>query len=80
MDGQVLGRGEFNDDSDIWGFRNLVDELGGLLVFKEGAQPVFERPIVDLAVALDYVRGFQDHDPLGVVWGLVRGTVLAHGV
>ena len=79
-DGEFLGRWEFNDDIDIWGFCNFVDEVRGLLVFKEGTQPVFEGPVIDLTVILDYVGRFQDHDPLGVVWVLVGGSTLTHGV
>ena len=80
MDGQFLGRREFDDDIYIRGFCDFVDEARGSLVVKEGTQPVFEGFVIDLAVGLDYVGGFQDHDPLGVVWVLVRGAALAHGV
>jgi len=79
-EGQVIWRGEFDDDSYIRLPFDLIDELGPSLITEEGAQPVFERGIVDLTIGLDYVRGSEDHDELGVVGWLVGWASLAHGV
>jgi len=76
-DGQLLGRGQFDDDY-IWDVRDFKDERCCSLIPKEGAEPVFEGLIVVLAVVLDCVRGTQDHDPLGISRGFVRRAFFAH--
>lgn len=79
-EGQLLWRGELNDDGYLWFPFDLVDEFRNSLIIEDGAQPVFEGRVIDLAVVLNYMGGCQDHDPLGIVWGLVWWTSLAHGV
>jgi len=78
--GELVWRGELNDDRYIWLPFDFVDELCGSLVAEEGAEPVLEGYVVDLAVFLDDVRRFQDHDELGIVGWLVGWASLAHGV
>ena len=79
-EGQLLWRGELDDDGYIWLPLYLEDECRGSLITEEGAKPVLEGRIVNLPVGLDNVRGFQDHDELCVVGWLVRWTSFAHGV
>ena len=77
---QLVWGGEFNDDCYIRLPFDFVDELCGSLVAEEGAEPVLEGHIVDLAVFLNDVRRFQDHDELRIIGWLVGWASLAHGV
>ena len=79
-EGQLLWGGELDDDGQIWPPFDLEDEFGSLLITEEGSEPVLEGRVIDLAIVLDNVRRFQDHDELGVVWRFVGWTSLAHGV
>jgi hypothetical protein len=79
-EGQLVWSGEFDDNGYIWLPFDFVDEFSSSLIAEEGTEPVLEGRIIDLAVFLDNVRGFQDHNELGIVWRLVGWTFLAHGV
>jgi hypothetical protein len=77
---ELFWRGKLNDDGWVRWLLDLIDEFRNSLITRDGTEPVLEGRVIDLAILLENVRRFQDHDPLSVVGMLVGRAILAHGV